>query len=254
MSTALRIDYLGRDLHGWQRQKNAPTVQLALEQAFSAVTGSECVFIGCGRTDAGVHARGYIASTRSESSIPCEKLRLALNAHLPQQISVKDVFHVDDEFHPVFSACAKEYTYTIQNGRVRDPFYTDTALFVPAILDREVMTVCAAEFIGEHDFSSMRSLGSNVSTTVRTVYETELVFDGPIIKIRIKAGGFLYNMARTMAGTLLYAGLGKLKQGDITKILESKDRTGAGPTLAAHGLCMTGVWFKPPYSFLDTEK
>ena len=251
MGIAFRLDYLGTAFHGWQRQKNAPTVQQALEEAFKALTGKEAAFTGCGRTDAGVHAKGYIASVREECTIPLDKLPLAMNARLPMDIAVREAFSVDEGFHPVFSCIAKEYTYTIKNSRVRDPFSLNRALFVPAILDREAMVRCAREFVGVHDFSAMRSLGSNVKTTVREVYEAEVTFEGDRIDIRIRANGFLYNMARTMAGTLLYAGLGKLREGDITEILESKDRIAAGPTLEAGGLCMTGVWYPEPYSFLS---
>ncbi len=251
MGIAFRLDYLGTAFHGWQRQKNAPTVQQALEEAYQSLIGREAAFTGCGRTDAGVHARGYIASVREETSIPLDKLPLAMNARLPMDIAVREAFRVDADFHPVFSCMAKEYTYTIQNSRVRDPFSLHRALFVPAELDRRAMVNCAREFLGVHDFSAMRSLGSNVKTTVREVYETEVTFSGDKIFIRIRANGFLYNMARTMAGTLVYAGLGKLREGDITEILESKDRIQAGPTLEAGGLCMTGVWYPAPYSFLS---
>ena len=251
MGIAFRLDYLGTAFHGWQRQKNAPTVQQALEEAYTALTGLDAAFTGCGRTDAGVHARGYIASVREETAIPLDKLPLAMNAQLPTDIAVRGAYRVDGDFHPVFSCIAKEYTYTIQNSRVRDPFCTGRAMFVPAQLDREAMARCAREFIGVHDFSAMRSLGSNVKTTVREVYETEVSFSGDKIFIRIRASGFLYNMARTMAGTLVYAGLGKLREGDISEILASKDRILAGPTLEAGGLCMTGVWYPEPYSFLS---
>lgn len=251
MSLAFKLDYLGTAFHGWQRQPGIPTVQAALEDAFSALTGQHTAFTGCGRTDAGVHARGYIASARAACAIPLAKLPLAMNAKLPQDISVREAYEVDDNFHPVFSCSAKEYTYTIYNGRVRDPFCGDRALFVPAELDYTAMCACAREFLGEHDFSAMRTLGSNVKTTVREVYALELSRQDAFIRIRIRANGFLYNMARTMAGTLLYAGLGKLAPGDISTILEEKNRCAAGPTLEAQGLCMTGVWYPQPYTFLS---
>ena len=255
MSIALRLDYMGTSFHGWQRQKDDPTVQLALETAFSPLAGGkDCAFLGCGRTDAGVHAKSYIASTRADTTVPLEKLPLAMNARLPAGISVREAFRVDDSFHPVFSACGKEYTYTMQTGRVRDPFYADRAFFVPAKLDFDAMCACAPEFLGTHDFSSMRTLGSNVKTTVRTVTDCELTRNGELIFIRIRADGFLYNMARTMAGTLLYAGLGKLREGDISRILEEKNRSKAGPVLEAQGLCMTGVWYHEPFSFLGKSE
>ena len=243
MNIRLTLNYMGTAYHGWQRQQNAVTVQQTLEDAFASLTGTHTPFVGCGRTDAGVHARGYVANTRAETGIPMEKLPLALNARLPRDISVCGAEVVPEDFHAVFSCTAKEYTYTIQNGRVRDPFLNDRAMFLPAPLDVGRMRTCAAEFLGEHDFSAVRSLGSNVSTTVRTVYACEVTAQGDLISIRIKASGFLYNMARAMAGTLVYAGLHKLSPGDISDILRSGDRWLAGPTLEAGGLCMTGVWY-----------
>lgn len=243
MNLALKLDYVGTAYHGWQRQAKDVTVQSTLEDAFSSLTGEKTVFTGCGRTDAGVHAKGYIANTFTECTIPFNKIPLALNARLPDDIAVREAFEVSKDFHAVFSCTAKEYTYTILNSRIRDPFYKDRCGFVPAVLDRNNMRACAVEFLGEHDFAAMRSVGSNVKTTVRTVYDCEVTEDGDIIKIRIKASGFLYNMARAMSGTLVYAGLGKLNPGDITRILEKGDRCEAGPTLEASGLCMTGVWY-----------
>ena len=243
MNIRLTLNYMGTAYHGWQRQKNALTVQQVLEEAFASLTGQTVPFIGCGRTDAGVHARGYVANARAETGIPMDKLPLALNARLPRDISVYRAETVPEDFHAVFSCKAKEYTYTIQCGHVRDPFLNDRAMFIPAALDTARMTDCAREFLGEHDFAAVRSLGSNVSTTVRTVYDCEVSQNGHLITIRIKASGFLYNMARAMAGTLVFAGLHKLEQGDIAAILRSGDRRLAGPTLEACGLCMTGVWY-----------
>ena len=243
MNIKLTLNYMGTAYHGWQRQANAVTVQQTLEEAFASLTGERSPFIGCGRTDAGVHARGYVANTRAVTGIPMDKLPLALNARLPRDISVCLAEQAPEDFHAVFSCTAKEYTYTIQCGRVRDPFLNDRAMFIPAALDTERMVRCAREFLGKHDFSAVRSLGSNVSTTVRTVYDCEVRQEDALLTIRIRASGFLYNMARAMAGTLVYAGLHKLNDGDITEILKSGDRRLAGPTLEACGLCMTGVWY-----------
>lgn len=243
MNIRLTLNYMGTAYHGWQRQQNAVTVQQTLEDTFATLTQTRVPFIGCGRTDAGVHARGYVANVHAETGIPMEKLPLALNARLPRDISVFKAELVPEDFHAVFSCTAKEYTYTIQNGRVRDPFLNDRALFIPTPLDIDRMQACAEEFLGEHDFSAVRSLGSNVSTTVRTVFDCEVRAQGTLITVRIKASGFLYNMARAMAGTLVYAGLHKLAPGDISDILKSGDRRLAGPTLEAGGLCMTGVWY-----------
>lgn len=243
MNIRLVLDYMGTKYHGWQRQKDLPTVQQTLEDAFYTLTRERVVFTGCGRTDSGVHARGYTANAYTNTSIPMEKLPRALNSQLPDDISVLKADTVADDFHSVFSCTAKEYTYTIQNNRARDPFLNDRAMFIPAPLDIEAMKVCAEEFKGEHDFAAVRSVGSNVKTSVRTVYDCEITANDGIISIRIKANGFLYNMARAVAGTLVYAGLGKITAGEIARILESRERRLAGPTLEPHGLCMTGVWY-----------
>lgn len=244
MNIKLTLNYIGTAYHGWQRQANAVTVQQTLEDAFAALTGRHAPIIGCGRTDAGVHARGYVANTRADTNIPMDRLPLALNSRLPRDVSVCRAEIVPEDFHAVFSCTAKEYSYTIQCANVRDPFLNDRAMFIPGKLDLAAMQTCAAEFLGEHDFSAVRSLGSNVSTTVRRVTDCEVTGRDDLIVIRIKANGFLYNMARAMAGTLVYAGLRKLRPGDITEILESGDRRLAGPTLEACGLCMTGVWYE----------
>jgi len=243
VNVLLTLDYMGTAYHGWQRQSNARTVQATLEDALESLIGAHVPIIGCGRTDAGVHARGYTANFRADTTIPLDRLPLALNAQLPDDIVVRNAEIVPDDFHAVFSCAAKEYTYTILNSHLRDPFLGDRSMHIPSPLDFGAMLECAAEFLGEHDFAAFRSVGSNVKTTVRTVCEIELRQDGSLITIRIKASGFLYNMARAMAGTLVWTGLGKLRSGDITAIIGSGDRTLAGPTLEPQGLCMTGVWY-----------
>ncbi len=148
MNIKLTLNYMGTAYHGWQRQQNAVTVQQTLEDAFASLTGIHTPFVGCGRTDAGVHARGYVANTHAETGIPMEKLPLALNARLPRDISVFAAEEAPEEFHAVFSCTGKEYTYSIQNGRVRDPFLNDRAMFIPASLDVPRMRRCAVEFLG----------------------------------------------------------------------------------------------------------
>ncbi len=250
---AIKLRYIGTAYHGWQRQKNAVTVQQIVERAVSGALGSEVKVTGCGRTDAGVHAKEYAANFSAKCSIPCEKLPLALNARLPDDVAVLDACRVSEGFHSVFSCVRKEYTYIIYNSRLRDPFYVNRACFIPEKLDIGLMRQAAAGMTGTHDFAALRSVGTNVKTTVRTVYGFDIQRSGDIIKIRISANGFLYNMARAMAGTAVYAGLGKIGPGEIEDILRSGNRCLAGPTMPAGGLYMTRAEYEeePVRSMMD---
>lgn len=243
MNIALRLSYDGSAYHGWQRQKSDVTVQETLENAVSKLYKRDIKVTGCGRTDAGVHAERYCANFIADGNIPPQRLPLALNALLPDDISVSAAVQAQDDFHAVFSCLKKEYTYRIYNAPVRDPFLNRRAWFYPEKTDLDRIRRAAEEFTGTHDFAAVRSTGTNVKTTVRTVYEFEVTRSGDIISFRICASGFLYNMARAMVGTVLYAGLGKLRPGDISAILDSKNRCLAGPTVPPHGLYMTGVWY-----------
>lgn len=240
---ALRLSYSGTAYHGWQRQKEEPTVQEALEQALSKLYKYRISATGCGRTDAGVHAEKYCANFRADGNIPLDRLPLALNALLPDDISVSGAVRVSEDFHAVFSCLKKQYTYRIYNAPVRDPFLTDRMWFRPERLDEGVMRCAAEQFLGTHDFAAVRSVGTNVKTTVRTVYAFDVERRGDVISLTVCANGFLYNMARAMVGTVLYAALGKISPEDIGGILLSGDRCLAGPTVPPHGLYMTGVWY-----------
>lgn len=240
---ALFLKYDGSAYHGWQVQKNARTVAQTLEEAAAAVVGHKVHLTGCGRTDAGVHARVYVANFRTGSAIPCERLPYALNTHLPGDIVVYDACEVHDGFNAIGSCVKKEYTYQIYNSHIRDPFYVNRAWFYPKHLDEEIMRQAAAQFVGTHDFAAVRSVGTDVKSTVRTVHHFEVERDGDLIYLRICANGFLYNMARAMTGTVVYAAEGKLAPGDIGKILEAGNRTAAGPTVPPGGLYMTQLWY-----------
>ena len=240
---ALFLKYDGSAYHGWQVQKNARTVAQTLEEAAAAVVGHKVHLTGCGRTDAGVHARVYVANFRTGSAIPCERLPYALNTHLPGDIVVYDAREVHDGFNAIGSCVKKEYTYQIYNSHIRDPFYVNRAWFYPKHLDEEDMRQAAAQFVGTHDFAAVRSVGTDVKSTVRTVHHFEVERDGELIYLRICANGFLYNMARAMTGTVVYAAEGKLAPGDIGKILEAGNRTAAGPTVPPGGLYMTQLWY-----------
>lgn len=240
---ALRLSYDGSAYHGWQRQKGLPTVQETLEEALTKLCKAETRALGCGRTDAGVHARKYCAGFRTQCGVPADRLPLALNALLPPDIAVQAACEVEPGFHPVFSCRKKEYTYYLRTGAIRDPFERDRVWFRPGELELDRLRAGAAQFLGTHDFAAVRSVGTNVKTTVRTVFDFAVEREGDLFSFRICASGFLYNMARAMVGTVLYVSLGKLRPEEIPAILEAGDRCLAGPTVPPQGLYMTGVWY-----------
>ncbi len=240
---ALFLKYDGSAYHGWQVQKNARSVAQTLEEATAAVVGHKVHLTGCGRTDAGVHARVYVANFRTDSSIPCDRLPYALNTHLPDDIVVYDARQVHDGFNAIGSCVRKEYTYQIYNSHIRDPFYVHRAWFYPKHLDEKIMQAAAAQFVGTRDFAAVRSVGTDVKSTVRTVHHFEVERQGEIILLRICANGFLYNMARAMTGTVVYAAEGKIAPEDIGAILQNGNRTAAGPTVPPGGLYLTQLWY-----------
>lgn len=239
----LVLSYLGTRYHGWQAQKTVITVSETLERAAAAIVGHPVKMTGCGRTDAGVHAKKYVANFRTDSRIPCDRLPYALNTHLPEDIVVFEAYEVSEDFNAISSCIKKEYTYLIYNSRIRDPFYVNRAWFCPNHLDEGVMQAAADGFVGTHDFAAVRSMGTEVKTTVRTVHYYAVRRAGQIIELRVCANGFLYNMARAMAGTLVYAAEGKLRPQDIGQILGSGDRAASGPTVPPGGLYLTKLWY-----------
>lgn len=240
---ALFLKYDGSAYHGWQVQKNDRTVAQTLEEATAAVVGHKVHITGCGRTDAGVHARVYVANFRTDSRIPVDRIPYALNTHLPGDIVVFDAKEVHEDFNAIGSCARKEYTYQIYNSPIRDPFYINRAWFYPKHLDEGIMAEAAAQFVGTHDFAAVRSVGTDVKSTVRTVHHFEVERRDQLIYLRVCANGFLYNMARAMVGTVVYAAEGKLRPADIGAILASGNRTAAGPTVPAGGLYMTHLWY-----------
>lgn len=241
---ALKLKYTGTAYHGWQIQKNAVTVEETLEKCLSQVVGHAVKCTGAGRTDAGVHAQVYVANFRTASSIPCDRLPLAVNTRLPDDISVLKATEVPDAFNAIGSCLKKEYTYLIYNSRIRDPFYVNRVWFYPAPLDERMMAAAAARFVGTHDFAAVRSVGTETKTTVRTVHYFDISRAGDVISCRVCADGFLYNMVRAMVGTCVYAAEGKFPPEAVADILASKNRTAAGPTVPPDGLYMTNLWYE----------
>ena len=240
---ALRLSYTGTAYHGWQVQKNASSVAETLEKALSSVVCHPVKVTGAGRTDAGVHARVYVANFRTTSGIPAERLPLAVNTRLPDDIVVSKATVVPDSFNAIGSCRKKEYTYRIYNSRLGNAFYVDRAWFYPRRLDERVMQRAADCFVGTHDFSAVRAVGTEVRSPVRTVYYFDITRTGDLIECRVCANGFLYNMVRAMVGTCVYAAEGKFAPEDVSAILESKNRTAAGPTVPPGGLYMTKLWY-----------
>ena len=238
---ALYLMYDGTQYHGWQVQKTEVTVAERLEKALSKVCGHRVKVIGCGRTDAGVHALKYCANFKTDCQIPADRLPFALNTRLPDDISVIGALEVEPEFNAILSCRKKEYTYKIYNSRIRDPFYNNRAYFYPMKINIDAMRAAAAQFEGTHDFAAVRSVGTETKTTVRTVHYCLVEEDDPTINIRICADGFLYNMVRAITGTILYASEGKIDPQAIPDLLARRDRRLTGPTVPPQGLYMTNV-------------
>ena len=241
---ALKLMYNGTAYHGWQVQKNAISVAETLEKALSTVVCHPVKCTGAGRTDAGVHAEVYIANFRTTSTIPCDRIPLAVNTRLPRDIVVVKATEVPMEFNAIGSCHRKEYTYRIYNSRIKNPFYVDRAYFYPKRLDEAVMDRAARMFEGTHDFAAVRSVGTNVRSTVRTIHYCRVTRRGELLELKVCADGFLYNMVRAITGTVLYAAEGKLTPEDIPVILDSGNRTLAGPTAPPGGLYLTRVWYE----------
>ncbi|MCD7947595.1 MAG: tRNA pseudouridine(38-40) synthase TruA [Oscillospiraceae bacterium] len=241
---ALKLMYAGTAYHGWQMQKNAVTIAETLEKALGYVVCHPVKCIGAGRTDAGVHAEVYIANFRTDSTIPCDRLPLAVNTRLPDDIVVTKATEVSDAFNAIGSCEKKEYTYRIYNSRLGNPFYVNRAWFYPKPLDETVMQRAAAHFVGTKDFAAVQSVGTHVRSTVRTVFYFDISRSGAMITCRVCADGFLYNMVRAMVGTCVYAAEGKFPPDAVGEILAAKNRTLAGPTVPPDGLYMTKLWYK----------
>ena len=246
---ALTLMYDGTAYHGWQVQKRDETVAETLEKSLDQVVGHPVKCTGAGRTDAGVHAERYVSNFRTTSTIPCDRLPLAVNSRLPGDIVVTKATEVPEDFNAIGSCIKKEYTYRIYNSRIRNAFLVNRVWFYPKQLDADVMNRAAQHFVGTHDFASVRSVGTETKTTVRTVHYFDIARDPKqpeMIVCRVCADGFLYNMVRAMVGTCVYASEGKIAPDDIPALLEGRNRTDAGPTAPPQGLYMTNLWYPIP--------
>lgn len=241
----LTLRYDGTAYHGWQVQPNGVTVQQVLQDAVEAVTGVRSGITGCSRTDAGVHADMFCCTFDSETPLRGDKLCSALNFHLPRDVSVYDAREVEADFHPRYHAKGKRYVYRIWNGAQRHPIYDKYAVWVKKPLDVASLNKAAQAYVGTHDFAAFCGAGSDVQgTTERTVFTCTVTRQGELVLFTVEGDGFLYNMVRIMVGTLLELAAGRLSSDSIPAILEGCDRTAAGPTAPAQGLCLEQVFYK----------
>ena len=278
----LRVAYDGTNYHGWQVQPNAKTIEGELNRILTQLTGEEIQVTGASRTDAGVHALGNVAVFDTLSRIPAEKFSYALNQRLPEDIVIQSSVQVADDFHPRHCDCRKTYEYDILNRTFPLPAYRNTAYFLYGDLDLDAMRKACQAFLGEHDFASFCAAGAQVQTTVRTIYSLEVLeqplgsngrteaqrsqrtqsetielhpdkarLQGPqiqqaperLLTIRVRGNGFLYNMVRIIAGTLVEVGRGHIRPEEIEGIIAACDRAKAGPTAPARGLRLVEINF-----------
>jgi tRNA pseudouridine38-40 synthase len=239
----LTLEFDGTFYAGWQRQINGIAVEQKVREAIKKLTGEEPDLIGCSRTDAGVHARGYICSFKTECTIPAVRMKFALNNILKDDIVVLESEEVYDEFHARFSAKGKRYTYTICNREIPTAIGRNYVYFFKRALNTDRMEAATAFLVGKHDFSSFKNSNSLVRSNVRTIFDLTLSRIGDTVTISVTGDGFLYNMVRIIAGTLIEVGLGDISPEDMENILKSKDRTKAGRTAPASGLCLEEVFY-----------
>ncbi|MEW6662783.1 MAG: tRNA pseudouridine(38-40) synthase TruA [Bacillota bacterium] len=239
----LTLAYDGTAYHGWQvqSQHHEPTVQGSVEKALAVLTKEEVRIAGAGRTDAGVHALGQVASFLTRARIPIERFPAAINSVLPGDIVVTDAQEMPPDFHARFSARGKSYRYLIDNRLYPDPFWRNFALHHPYPLDVRAMEKAAEQFIGKYDWRGFCASGSGRTDFIRTVVESQIRLEDSRIVFEVTGDGFLYNMVRIMVGTLLLVGRGKIRPDSVRDIILSQERSNAGPTAPSHGLYLVKV-------------
>ncbi|WRS27902.1 tRNA pseudouridine(38-40) synthase TruA [Oscillospiraceae bacterium MB08-C2-2] len=239
----ITLRYCGTRFHGFQVQKNALSVQEAFQDSVEQILGNRPDIKGCSRTDAGVHANMFCLSMLCESAIPCDKLVLALNRYLPEDVAVTACRDMPLDFHARYDCTGKRYVYRILNSRVKDPFSPGLSYRWPHPLDEAALSREAADYVGTYDFSSFCSTGGDLEDRVRTIYSAKVTRQGEYIHFTVTGDGFLYNMVRIMAGTLLFISMGRIPWGGIPEIIQSKNRELAGKTMPAQGLFLDEVFY-----------
>jgi len=239
----MTLEYEGTNYAGWQRQENTLTVQQVVEEALFTVTGEHIVVYASGRTDSAVHALGQVAHFDTAARMAPEKFAFALNACLPGDVRVLDSRRVRDGFHARYDARGKLYRYDIHNAPHASAMHRNTRLHVHKPLDVVAMRDAARCVAGTHDFAAFQATGSPKKTTVRTVTRSEVLQKGVLVSYEIAGSGFLYNMVRIIAGTLIEVGLGRRSPDTVSEAIESRERKLAGPTAPAHGLTLVSVFY-----------
>ncbi|MFR4353017.1 MAG: tRNA pseudouridine(38-40) synthase TruA [Roseburia sp.] len=237
----LVVAYDGTNYKGWQVQPNGITIEEVLNRELSKLLGEEITVTGASRTDSGVHSLGNVAIFDTDTRMPADKISFALNQRLPEDIVVQGSAEVPTDWHPRYQNSVKTYEYRILNRTFRMPTRRLDTYFYHYPLRLEKMQRAARHLVGEHDFKSFCAVNAQVRTTVRTIYACDVEREGDIITIRVIGNGFLYNMIRIIAGTLIRVGGGEIEPEEIAAILAARDRGAAGPTAPAHGLTMIGV-------------
>lgn len=238
------VAYDGTNYCGWQIQPNGVTIEQKLNEALKHLLGEDIKVTGASRTDAGVHSLGNVCIFDTDTRMPAEKISYALNQRLPEDIVVQSSCEVPMDFHPRFSKSRKTYEYRILNRKMRMPTRRLDTYFFHYDLDVEAMQRAAEYLVGEHDFASFCAANAQSETSVRTIYSCEVFKEEDIITIRVKGNGFLYNMVRIIAGTLIKVGNGDIPAEQMKDIIEACDRSAAGPTAPAHGLTMIGLEYE----------
>ena len=246
----LYVSFVGTNYCGYQVQPNGITVQQRLNEAAEALFGYPCDIVGCSRTDSGVHAKQFCATVSKKgegrliTTVPIEKIPIAISRYLPSDIAVYNAREVDDNFHARYDVISKEYFYRIWNSSIRNPFEEGRSYHYTKPLfrkDIERMNEAAKCFIGTKDFTSFMAADSKIVDATRTVYQAEVMRYGDVVSFRVAADGFLYNMVRIMVGTLLSVAEGKILIEDIPSIIAAKDRSLAGFTAPPCGLYLNKV-------------
>lgn len=239
----LTIAYDGTDFHGWQRQPALRTVQGALDEAIERLTGAKPNTNASGRTDAGVHALGQVVHFLTASRHPPEVFVRALNATLPPDVRVLEAADAPQAFHATLDARSKRYRYRIDNNPYASPFELRHAWHVFQPLNVDAMNRAARALLGRHDFRSFETDWPNRLSSVRTIFDVEVVRQDRIVTIEVEADGFLYNMVRTIAGTLSLVGAGKRAEDWVGEVIRAQNRVEAGPTAPARGLFLLRVYY-----------
>ena len=238
----LTIEYDGKDFNGWQKQPNKLNIQSEIERAIETITGEKVDLIGSGRTDAGVSALGQVANFKIENNkMPIEKMAYAINSQLKKSIRVKKAEEVEERFHSRYTCKKKTYQYTINNSEQGTAIFRNIQYHFPLKLDETKMNEAVKYLVGKHDFKSFKASGTSSKNSVRIIYDAKVTRDGDLVKIELTGSGFLYNMVRIISGTLVEVGEGKIAPEMVKQILEKKDRSLAGKTLPANGLCLMKV-------------